>query len=148
MPKKRFSEKQIAFALRQADAGTTIGETCPWIGVECCPPEREDRRPKLAPCARVVEDFPSWGEDGRAGMKGVDTIARVRREFFVRGRSIKEICRELHISRNTVRKILRSDETAFVYERTRPAAAEDRDHGGRSWTGSSPGTRRGRGGSG
>ena len=46
-------------------------------------------------------------------MKGVDTIARVRREFFVRGRSIKEICRELHVSRNTVRKIIRSGETAF-----------------------------------
>jgi hypothetical protein len=30
-------------------------------------------------------------------MKGVDTIARVRREFFVRGRTIKEICRELHV---------------------------------------------------
>ena len=46
-------------------------------------------------------------------MKGVDTIARVRREFYVRGRSIKEICRELDISRNTVRKILRSGATAF-----------------------------------
>jgi transposase-like protein len=51
-------------------------------------------------------------------MKGVDTIARVRREFFVRGRTIKEICRELHVSRNTVRKIIRSDETAFEYERS------------------------------
>jgi transcriptional regulator with XRE-family HTH domain len=51
-------------------------------------------------------------------MKGVDTIARVRREFYVRGLSIKEICRELHVSRNTVRKILRSVETAFVYERS------------------------------
>ena len=39
-------------------------------------------------------------------MKGVDTIARVRREYLVRGRSIREIARELHISRNTVRKIL------------------------------------------
>ena len=51
-------------------------------------------------------------------MKGVDTIARVRREFYVRGRSIKEICRELDISRNTVRKILRSGATAFEYERS------------------------------
>ena len=51
-------------------------------------------------------------------MKGVDTIARVRRESYVRGRSIKEICRELHVSRKTVRKILRSGETAFVYERS------------------------------
>jgi transposase-like protein len=48
----------------------------------------------------------------------VDTIARVRREYLVRGRSIREIARELHISRNTVRKILRSGETEFVYERT------------------------------
>jgi transposase len=52
-------------------------------------------------------------------MKGVDTIARVRREFHQRKRSIKEIARELHISRNTVRKILRSDATAFTYERER-----------------------------
>ena len=51
-------------------------------------------------------------------MKGVDTIARVRREYLVRGRSIREIARELHLSRNTVRKIVRSGETAFVYERT------------------------------
>jgi len=51
-------------------------------------------------------------------MKGVDTIARVRREYLVRGRSIRGIARELHISRNTVRKILRSGETEFVYERT------------------------------
>ena len=50
-------------------------------------------------------------------MKSVDTIARVRREFFVRKRPIKEIARDLHISRNTVRKILRSEETEFMYER-------------------------------
>ena len=51
-------------------------------------------------------------------MKGVDTIARVRREYFVRGKSIKEIVRELHVSRNTVRKIIRSEETAFEYDRS------------------------------
>ena len=50
-------------------------------------------------------------------MKGVDTIAKVRRDFFVRSKTIKEICRDLHISRNTVRKILRSKSTAFEYER-------------------------------
>lgn len=32
---------------------------------------------------------------------------------------MKKIVRELHVSRNTVRKILRSDETDFSYERTR-----------------------------
>jgi transposase len=50
-------------------------------------------------------------------MKGVDTIARIRREFFIRGRSIKEIVRELHVSRNTVRKVLRSGATSLTYER-------------------------------
>ena len=50
-------------------------------------------------------------------MKGVDTIARVRREFFQRRRTIKEIARDLHIARNTVRKIVRSGAMAFTYER-------------------------------
>ncbi|WP_262032035.1 IS21 family transposase, partial [Microvirga sp. Mcv34] len=52
-------------------------------------------------------------------MKGVDTIARIRREFFVRGKTIKQIARELHIARNTVRKVLRSGATEFRYERER-----------------------------
>ena len=50
-------------------------------------------------------------------MKGVDTIARIRREFFIRKRPIKEIVRELHVSRNTVRKVVRSGTTALSYER-------------------------------
>jgi transposase len=50
-------------------------------------------------------------------MKGVDTIGRIRREFFVRGKSIKQIARELHVSRNTVRKVVRGGETAFSYQR-------------------------------
>ena len=54
---------------------------------------------------------------GGWGMKGVDTIARIRREHFVRGKTIKEIVRELHVSRNTVRKVLRSGATEFTYER-------------------------------
>ena len=40
------------------------------------------------------------------------------REFYVPGRSTKEIARELHVSRNTVRKIRRSGATAFEYERS------------------------------
>lgn len=49
----------------------------------------------------------------------MDTIARVRRAFHVQNWSMKKIVRELHGSRNTVRKILRSDETDFSYERER-----------------------------
>ena len=47
----------------------------------------------------------------------VETVGRIRREHFVRGKSIKEIARDLRMSRNTVRKILRSGETSFAYER-------------------------------
>lgn len=47
----------------------------------------------------------------------VETIARIRREALVKGKGIKAIARELHVSRNTVRRVLRSGETAFVYER-------------------------------
>ena len=54
---------------------------------------------------------------GWQGMKSMDTIARIRREYFVREKSIKQIVRELHVSRNTVRKVLRSDATEFSYER-------------------------------
>jgi putative transposase len=33
MPRKRFSDEQIAFALRQAGSGTSIGEVCRKVGV-------------------------------------------------------------------------------------------------------------------
>jgi transposase len=47
----------------------------------------------------------------------VETVGRIRREHLVKGKSIKEIARDLNISRNTVRKVLRSGETSFSYER-------------------------------
>ena len=47
----------------------------------------------------------------------VETVGRIRREHLVKGKSIKEIARDLKISRNTVRKVLRSGETSFAYER-------------------------------
>jgi putative transposase len=34
MKRKRFSEEQIAFALRQADSGTTIEEICRKMGID------------------------------------------------------------------------------------------------------------------
>src|SRR5499427_6789306 len=48
----------------------------------------------------------------------VETVARIRREHFVKGKKIKEIARSLGVSRNTVRKVLRSGETSFEYERS------------------------------
>ncbi len=47
----------------------------------------------------------------------VETIARIRRDHWVHGKSIKAIARDRGISRNTVRKVLRSSETSFRYER-------------------------------
>jgi hypothetical protein len=41
----------------------------------------------------------------------------VRREHLVKGKTIREIARDLNISRNTVRKVLRSGETRSAYER-------------------------------
>src|SRR5258706_8970883 len=47
----------------------------------------------------------------------LETIAKIRRAFFVQGKSIKLICRELSVSRKVVRKVIRSDATEFRYER-------------------------------
>jgi transposase len=49
----------------------------------------------------------------------VETIAKIRRLYFAQGRPIKEICRELGLSRKVVRKVIRSGKTEFHYERER-----------------------------
>src|SRR3954453_8606233 len=60
---------------------------------------------------------PLWFGAGGEGMLTVETIGRIRREHFLKGKTIKEIARDLRVSRNTVRKVLRSGETSFEYER-------------------------------
>ncbi|MET3299196.1 transposase [Bradyrhizobium diazoefficiens] len=47
----------------------------------------------------------------------VETIGKIRRAYFVDGRPIKAICRELGVSRKVVRKVIRSQATEFRYER-------------------------------
>jgi len=47
----------------------------------------------------------------------VETIAKIRRAYFVQEKPIKVICRELRVSRKVVRKVIRSEVTAFRYER-------------------------------
>jgi DNA invertase Pin-like site-specific DNA recombinase len=83
----------------------------------------EDR---LAPTAMIVAvlDRPRELPQGAfraakraVGMLVVETIGQIRREHFVKGESIKEIARDLRLSRNTVRKVLRSEETSFSFER-------------------------------
>jgi transposase len=47
----------------------------------------------------------------------VETIAKIRRAFFVQKKSIKAICRDLGVSRKVVRKVVRSGSTEFRYQR-------------------------------
>ena len=51
----------------------------------------------------------------------VETIAKIRRAYFSQGKPIKDIYRDLHVSRKVVRKVVRSNATEFRYESpTRP----------------------------
>lgn len=47
----------------------------------------------------------------------LETNAKTRCACFVQGTSIKAICRDLRVSWKSVRKVFRSEETAFTYER-------------------------------
>jgi len=50
-------------------------------------------------------------------MIGVDLIGRIRRAYFEQHQPIKEIVRTLSVSRATVRKVIRGQETEFKYAR-------------------------------
>ena len=47
----------------------------------------------------------------------MDTIGEIRRAYFEQHRPIREIVRALSVSRATVRKVVRGQETEFKYER-------------------------------
>ena len=51
------------------------------------------------------------------GMLVLETVAKIRRAYFVQKKTIKAICRELRVSRKVVRKVVRSEATEFHYER-------------------------------
>jgi len=53
----------------------------------------------------------------RIEMLDLETVAKIRRAYFVQKKPIKTICRELRVSRKVVRKVLRSEATEFRYER-------------------------------
>lgn len=48
----------------------------------------------------------------------MDLIGQIRRAYFEQHRPIKEIVRLLSVSRTTVRKVIRGQETEFKYERS------------------------------
>ena len=47
----------------------------------------------------------------------METIRKVRLAYHRDHKSIREIARDYNLSRNTVRKIIRTDATEFTYER-------------------------------
>ena len=51
-------------------------------------------------------------------MMTVETIGRIRRAYFVERQAIREISRDLRVSRRTVRKAVRQRGPDFRYERT------------------------------
>lgn len=52
----------------------------------------------------------------------METVAKIRRAFFVQRKPIKQICRELMVSRKVVRKVIRSEANTFRYSRARQPA--------------------------
>ena len=114
----------ILFAVRQAvrAGGADNSGVEPKQGIGCVSacnidPVSGGSASKIDPPNIGLKSCPLCMASGRAGMLIVETIGRIRREHFVKGKSIKEIVRDLGISRNTVRKVLRSGETSFDYER-------------------------------
>lgn len=57
--------------------------------------------------------------EARFGTLAVETIGKIRSVHFVEGKTIKEICRLPGISRQTVLKVIRSEQTSFDYHRER-----------------------------
>ena len=45
-----------------------------------------------------------------------ETIARIRRDYFDKGKPIKEIVRDVKVLRNTIRKVIRMGATSFSYD--------------------------------
>jgi transposase len=61
----------------------------------------------------------------------VETIAKIRRMYHIEGKKIRGIARDLGISKNTVKKVIRSDTTKFEmakYERDKPVIGNYLDH--------------------
>ena len=57
-------------------------------------------------------------------MLTVETIAKIRRDYHVKKKGIKQIARERCVARNTIRKVIREDEVEFRYERKKPRTSK------------------------
>ena len=68
---------------------------------------------KIDPTGFLTLNTPVVWTDEVEEMLVVETIARIRRDHLVRGVPIKKIARDLRVSKNTVRRVVRGDETSF-----------------------------------
>ena len=60
-------------------------------------------------------------------MLGADKIEKIRRAYYQDGNTIREISRDLSVSRVTIRKVLHSEATALSYVlRTQPRPKSER----------------------
>src|SRR6516165_4719032 len=78
-----------------------------------------DRHPKGTPLTAGSQWLPMGDMGAERGMLIVETVAKVRRAYFLQKKPIKAICREFRLSRKVVRKVIRSEATALRYERGR-----------------------------
>ena len=85
MKRKRFSEEQIAFALRQAESGTTIEEICRKMGIS-------------------EPTFYRW-KKVYAGM-GVSEIRRLK-QLEDENRKLKQVVADLTLDKTMLQDVLR-----------------------------------------
>jgi putative transposase len=85
MKRKRFTEEQIAFALRQAEAGTPVGEVCRKMGVS-------------------EPSFYRW-KKRFAGM-GVPEIRRLR-QLEDENKKLKQLVADLTLDKSMLQDVLR-----------------------------------------
>ena len=81
--KPRLTDMEFCAWVAQAEAGDRLEYHRGFLARDTYRLDSSvDRRPKLTPCPVWCGHCPSWVWTGGWGMKRVDTIARVRREFF------------------------------------------------------------------
>lgn len=97
MPKKRFSDEQIAFALRQAEAGTTVGEICRKMGIA--------EATFYGPSRRRFACLPGNGKKVYDGM-GVSEIRRLK-QFEDENGKLKRLVADLTLDKTMLQDALR-----------------------------------------
>ena len=88
--------------------------TCWLLCVSACnfdPLSRGYRRPKLTPCM-LTDALLALIRSERWGNADSGDDRPDWREHYIKGKTIREIARDLKVSRNMVRKVLRSGETS------------------------------------